>query len=101
MGPGGYKTVATKWDIQEATIREKGIIPETHGWPISSRNWVLGHGGGYDMQTGKLIQKKEISEPVTALVTTIAEVRDGKFDPDRENDELTKALANPEHTGRT
>jgi hypothetical protein len=33
------------------------------------------------------------------LVTTIAEVQEEKFHPDRENDDLTKALANPEHIG--
>jgi hypothetical protein len=40
-------------------------------------------------------------KPLTALVETIAEVREGKFHPDRENNELTKALVNPEHTGQT
>jgi hypothetical protein len=29
----------------------------------------------------------------------MAEVQEGKFPPDRENDELTKALKNPEHIG--
>jgi hypothetical protein len=101
VGPGGYKTTAPKWDIQEATMQEKGIIPETHDWPIRSRNWVLGHGGRYDTETRKLIEQKEISEPMRALVTTITKVREGKFHPDRENDKLTKALTNPEHTGRT
>jgi hypothetical protein len=33
------------------------------------------------------------------LVTTIAKVQEGKFHPNRENDELTKALVNPKHTG--
>jgi hypothetical protein len=32
-------------------------------------------------------------------VKTIAQVQDGKFHPDRENDELTKTLQNKEHTG--
>ena len=35
------------------------------------------------------------------LVAAIDEVRAGKFHPDRENDELTKALGNPEKSGRT
>jgi hypothetical protein len=51
------------------------------------------------MQTRKLIEKKTISKPQTTLVTAIAEVREGKFQPDRENDELTKALKNAEHMG--
>jgi hypothetical protein len=57
--------------------------------------------GEYDTQTGILIEKIAISKPHTALVTTIAEVQEGKFQPDRENDELTKALENAEHTGQT
>jgi hypothetical protein len=44
MGPGGYKTTTPKWDIQEATMQAQGIIPETHDWPIWSRNWLLGLG---------------------------------------------------------
>ena len=39
--------------------------------------------------------------PVTKLQKAINEVRKGKFVPDRENDELTRALGNPEHPGRT
>jgi hypothetical protein len=34
-------------------------------------------------------------------VKAVQEVQDGKFIPDRENDVLTKALRNVEHTGRT
>jgi hypothetical protein len=57
--------------------------------------------GEYDTQTGKLIEKKAISKPHTALVTTIAEVQEGKFHPDKEYDELIKTLKNAEHIGRT
>ena len=57
--------------------------------------------GEYNTQTGDLIQKEKIAKPLTALKTTIKDARQGKFKPDRENDELTKALENPEHTGRT
>jgi hypothetical protein len=67
-----------------------------------SRNWALGHGAVYDERTWKLVEKKkQIAEPVRELVKTIAEVQEGMFQPDRENDEPTKALKNKEHTGRT
>jgi hypothetical protein len=88
--------------MQEAVLREKGIEPETEHWPRRLRNWALGHGAVYDERTGKLVQKKkQIAEPLRELVKTIAEVQEGMFQPDRENDELTKALKNKEHTGRT
>ena len=35
------------------------------------------------------------------LQKAIKEVQEGTFVPDRENDELTRALGNPEHPGRT
>ena len=34
------------------------------------------------------------------LVTTIDEAQQGTFQPQRENDELTRALKNPEHPSR-
>ena len=34
------------------------------------------------------------------LVTAIDEAQQGTFQPQRENDELTRALKNPEHPGR-
>jgi hypothetical protein len=88
--------------MQEAALREKGIEPETKQWPRWSRNWALAHGAVYDERTGKLVQKKkQIVEPLGELIKTIAEVQEGMFKPDRENDELTKALKNKEHTERT
>jgi hypothetical protein len=102
MGPDGYKIAEPKWDMQEAALREKGIEPETEHWPRRSRNWAFGHGAVYDERTGKLVKKKkQIAEPLRELVKTIAEVQEGMFQPDREKDELTKALKNKEHRGRT
>jgi hypothetical protein len=102
MDPGGYKIAEVKWDMQEARLREKGIEPEIEHWPRRSRNWALGHGAVYDKRTGKLVKKKkQIVEPLRELVKTIAEVQEGMFQPDKENDELTKALKNKEHTRQT
>jgi hypothetical protein len=102
LGPGGYKRAEPKWDMQEAALREKGIEPKTEQWPRRSRNWTLAHWAVYDERTGKLVQKKkQIAESLRELVKTIAEVQEGTFQPDRENDELTKALKNKEHIGRT
>jgi hypothetical protein len=72
--------------MQEAALREKGIKPETQKWPTRSRNWALGHGAIYDEKTGKSVQKKkQIAKPLTALVKTIVEVREGKFHPNRDD----------------
>jgi hypothetical protein len=90
--------------MQEVALREKGIKPETKHWPRRSRNWALGHRAVYKERTGKLVKKKnkeQFAEPLRELVKTITEVQEGTFKPDRENDELTKALKNKEHIGRT
>jgi hypothetical protein len=46
------------------------------------------------------LYKVSYQKPVEALKTAHKEVREGKFLPERENDELTHALGNPEHGGR-
>ena len=79
-----------------------GITPATQNWSRRSRNWILGHGSSYDPKTGELIHNNEkIIVPHKDLVAAINEGIEGKFHPDRENDELTKALKNKEHLGRT
>jgi hypothetical protein len=53
-------------------------------------------------ETGECIYTKEhLAKPYEGLKSAHQEVREGKFLPDRENDELTRALGNPEHSGQT
>ena len=103
MGPGGYRTAEPKWDQAEAAMRDKGVTPATEAWPRRVRNWTLGHGAKYDTETGgiQVDEKKTISVAKKAIVQAIDDVQKGKFIPDRENDELTLALGNPEKSGRT
>jgi 3-hydroxyacyl-CoA dehydrogenase len=44
---------------------------------------------------------KKIVTVATKLVKAITDTREGTFQPERENDELTRALGNAEHPGRT
>ena len=70
MGTGGYRTAEPKWDQTEAAMREKGIITATESWPHRVRNWILGHGAEYDMETGelKMIPRKKILYPRKQLL---------------------------------
>ena len=53
-----------------------------------------------DAETGKCIfTKDQLATPLKALKAAMKDVQDGKFNPDRENDELTRALWNAEHSG--
>ena len=86
----------------ENQLKAQGIGPETVEWDRRWTNYAVGHGADYDMETGKLIAKKpQIAEPLDELRKAIKDAQEGRFKPDRENDELTKALENPEHTRRT
>ena len=101
MGTCGYKSFTPQWVAMEDEMRKQGIIPETEEWERRWANYALGHGATYNMQTGNLIAKKDqIVEPLKALRTAIKETKEGLFKPDREKDELTKALGNDEHGGR-
>ena len=90
MGPGGYRVALPKFAKLEADLRAHGIIPDKHYFPLRSRNWLLGHGVKFDAN-GNLIMDKKIAAPFAALEKVFKEVQEGKFKPDRENDELTKA----------
>ena len=48
---------------------------------------------------GTLVVTGNMEEVARDLDTAIYEAKQGKFQPQRENDELTRALKNPEHPG--
>ena len=54
MGTGGYRSAEPKWDRTEAAMRERGIILAGDSLPHRARNFLLGHGVEYDMETGEL-----------------------------------------------
>ena len=86
----------------ENDLPQKGIIPETLEWADRAKLWFYGHGGKFHPETGKCIfTKAQLATPLTELQKIMKEVDAGEFHPDRENDELTHALGNPEHSGRT
>ena len=105
LGPGGHKTAMPKWDKLKAEIKAKGLTPETEKVPERAGNFVMAHGMTLEKETGELVlrdpTKKAVLTPFDDLKKAVAEVEAGTFIPDRENDELTKALGNPEKGGRT
>ena len=102
LGTSGYKGAKPKWDQTETDLLGKGIYPEPLEWPERSKSWFYAHGGMLQPETGKCIFTKEhLDKPLKALKTAMKNVQEGKFHPDRENGELTHALENPEHSGRT
>ena len=71
-------------------------------WPDRCRTWFFGAGGTLDPVTGKCQWTDEqLQIPVKNLRHYIDAAQRGTFLPNREKDELTMALGNPEHPGRT
>ena len=101
-GSGGYHKARLLWEKAEKDLLDKGIVPRTLNWPERARNWFFGVGGTLHPETGKCFWTNEqLRVPITKLEELIAQTEAGTFVPDRENDELTMALGNPEHPGRT
>ena len=64
MGTGGYKTFAPLWQAIEDDMHSRGVTPETDEWETRWKNFILGHGATYNMETGQLITKKgQIEQP--------------------------------------
>jgi hypothetical protein len=87
----------------EDDLIAKGIIPETLKWNDRSRDWFYRHGGKLDSE-GKCVYPKKHDEdplPIDALRSASKDIEEGRFHPEREKDELTRALGNDEHPGQT
>jgi hypothetical protein len=85
----------------ESKMLAEGVTPRTLNWPPRCKNWVFAHGGKLDPATGEIIAKASLENASKELFQAIKYAQDVVFRPDRENDELTRALGNPEHGGRT
>ena len=104
LGSGGYKSAIPKWKAYEAQLLENGVMPRTYDWPERSKFWLYAHGAGLDPKIGRIVAKGKwklkIEKIAKELEDAVDKVRKGVYIPDRENDELTLALGNPEHVGR-
>ena len=62
---------------------------------------VLCAWGELDPKTGNVSTRASLKGADDAILVAIEEARSGVFQPNRENDELMRALGNPEHPERT
>jgi hypothetical protein len=101
LGPGGYRSAVPKWETMEGELRTKGITLGTEGWPERAKHGCYGHGGSLDPTTGECVHQKKTFTPTAKLDKAMEDAQAGLIRVDRENDEMTHALGNPEHTGQT
>ena len=81
-----------KWDKSEQEMDGAGVTPVTRRWPPRCRTWFYAHGGPLDPKTGQVSKKACLKGAEDKLLDAIEDARKGVFTPNRENDELTRAL---------
>jgi len=79
---------------------DRGIRLASWEWPDRSKWWLFSNGMTMNQTDGTLVVLELMEEVARDLVTTVDEAKQGIFQPQRGNDELTRALKNPEHLGR-
>jgi len=84
----------------EEDLLAKGIILAVFDWPDRSKNWYYAHGGRLNPNDGTLEFPPTLREKAIEIMKKIEDVKAGRLKVDREIDELTLALGNPEHPGR-
>ena len=91
----------SKWDESERNMKAAGVAPVIEAWPERCRTWFYAHGGKLDPKTGEVLEQASLKEATDELLKAIAEALAGVYEPEREKDELSRALKNPEQPGRT
>src|SRR6185437_5305864 len=78
-------------------------LPGTRSQLKNGRRWsrtLFANGVTLNQLDGSLVVPEHMQEVSRDLVAAIDETQQGTFHPQRENDELTRELKNPEHPGR-
>jgi hypothetical protein len=83
----------------EQDLIAKGIISAVFHWPERSKNWYYAHGGRLNPDDGTLEFPPTLREKALELMNKTEDVKAGRLKVDKEMDELTMALGNPEHPG--
>src|SRR6266542_5652787 len=101
VGSLGYTEKIPKWQKEiEDAINAGKEIPYAN-LDERTKNWMLARRSTSSSCAELSFNKPETQEVVNKFAEIQAQVIQGSFVPDRENDILMKALGNKEHSGRT
>ena len=70
---------------------DRGIRPMTWDWPDRSKWWLFTNGVTLNQLDGTMVVPEHMQEMSRDLVAAIDEAQQGTFQPQRENNELTRA----------
>jgi hypothetical protein len=97
LGRGGYAFAMPKWRKMEEDLLAQGTIPVVVDWLEPVKNWYYAHGDTINSEDGTLDYPPSLRKTALEILKIIEDVRAGRVKVDREIDELTRALKNPEH----
>ncbi len=100
LGPGGYKAAIPLWTKKEQELHEAGIPDPLEGCTVRTRNWIWGRSRTDDNER-LIASSSEVASVVEKAKTLAAKEKTGEFKSQWERDQLSAALKNEEHCGRT
>jgi hypothetical protein len=89
-----------KWAKKEQELRDTGILDPLEGCIVCTRNWIWGH-SPTDNSEWLITSSFELTNVVEKAKTLAAKEKTSEFKSQRERDQLSAALENEEHRGRT
>jgi hypothetical protein len=101
LGPGGYLKKLPKWEKREQELIEQNVVPETSYLERRASHFLLARGTSIEDNGRMAFRNERVQELAQKIVEVHVQSSQGSFHPSRENDELTQALGNKEHPGRT
>jgi hypothetical protein len=89
------------WEKAEKELIDRGLVLESLDWPERAKHWFFAHGGRLDLETRKVVYGERIQAVAERFHQARSVAQSGEWQPNRDKDELTYALRNPEDGGRT
>ena len=70
-------------------------MPEFVDWPECNKHWFFTHGGSLDLETEKVVYGERIQAIAERFHQARSIAQSGQWQPNRDKDELTYDLGNP------
>jgi hypothetical protein len=100
LGPRGYKATMPKWTKQGQELPEAGIPYPLERCTLCTRNWIRGC-SCTDDSIRLITSSSKVTSVVEKAKSLTAKENTDEFTSQRERDQLSTALENEEHRGRT